>query len=261
MTHEDDQMQGDDRLAEAGQGKGALERAMDLLCMILADQGRSSLSEQAARLGLPLSTVYRLATALRQRGLVAPARRGHFTAGFGLIDMVAALPAEHVLDQIARPVVKRLARALRATVHLGVLDGDMTKYIIKEQGGGAPIFTREGGELEAYCTAIGRVLLANLPESAIEQYLAEAPFIALTPFTVTDPHAIGAMLRQCLADGYAEDDRQSSENLHCVAVAVHGPGGKVVAALSISSVDRAGWPLAQLEKLRAAAAEISDRLR
>lgn len=250
-----------DELAEAGQGKGALDRALDLFCLIISDRGKSSLSELGARLGLPLSTVYRLATALQQRGLVAPAQRGHFTAGFGLLEKVSALPAEQALDQIARPVVRRLARSLRTTVHLGVLDGDMTKYLVKEQGGGAPLFTREGGLLEAYCTAVGRVLLAHLPDRAIEQYLADAPFISLTPHTVTDPGAIGEMLRQCLADGYAEDDRQSSENLHCVAVPVYGPSGRVVAALSISTVDRADWPLAQLDKLRAAAAEISERLR
>lgn len=255
-------MQADrDECDEAGQGKGALDRALDLLCLIISDRGESSLSDQAARLGLPLSTVYRLAAALRQRGLVAPAQRGHFTAGFGLLEMVSALPAEQVLDQIARPVVRRLARALHTTVHLGVLDGDMTKYLVKERGGGVTLFTREGGLLEAYCTAVGRVLLAHLPNRAIEQYLAEAPFIALTQHTITDPGAIGDMLRQCLADGYAEDDRQSSDNLHCVAVPVYGSSGRVVAALSISTVDRADWPLAQLDKLRAAAAEISDRLR
>lgn len=250
-----------DEIGQSTSGKGVLDRALDLLDLIIADRGASSLSEQAAQLGLPLSTVYRLANALVQRGFVAPARRGHFTPGYKLVEMAAALNSEAVLAQIARPVVKRLARSLRTTVHLGILEGDMTKYLIKETVRGSKVFTREGSLLEAYCTAIGRVLLAHLPGPAIERYLAEGPFVALTRHTVINPQAINEILQQCRAEGYAEDDRQSSENLYCVAVPVTGPTGAVVAAMSISSVGRADWPLQHLESLKAAAEEVSRRLR
>lgn len=106
-----------------------------------------------------------------------------------------------------------------------------------DQGAGGrdagALFTRVGMQLEAYCSAIGIVLLANLPLAEREAYLAGGPFVALTHRTIVDP----AMLREELAAarlrGFAIDDEEVAPNLRCMAVSPHTTDGRVLAAISV----------------------------
>jgi DNA-binding IclR family transcriptional regulator len=165
-----------------------------------------------------------------------------------------------ILVDAARPLLRRLARETRATAHLGVFENDMISYVVKEHGGGARLFTREGGQLEAYCSAIGKVLLAHLPDEEREAYLASGPFVALTSRTITDPAVIRETLSQVRSRGFAIDDREIADDLSCVAVPIEGPSGDVMAALSISTAYRDGVKAALMDSLRRCADAVSKRL-
>lgn len=210
-----------------------MDRLLRLLDMLVRDEGRTPLRAHAAALGLPTSTAYRMVQMLRSHGLLVPGERGHYIAGLGLGSLADYSERGAILAASARPLLRRLARECRATAHLGVMEGDMVTYVVKEYGGGTPLFTCEGGQLEAYCSAIGRVLLANLPDSGREAYLSAGPFVPLTSRTVIDPDRIRDLLTAVQRDHYAVDDREIAEDLICVAVPV-GSSNNVLAAISLS---------------------------
>lgn len=212
----------------------AIDRTLLLLSSLVRDGGAHGFAWHAEQLGLPLSTAYRLVGTLRRHGLLTPGTRGRFWPGPAFAEMARTADPVAALAGIARPFIRRLARRRRAIVHLGVWGGDMVTYVVKESGVDVPLFTREGGQQEGYCSAVGRVLLAHLPEAEREAYLGAGPFVALTRRTMTEPDALRALLTEVTRSGHAVDDREIADDLVCVAVPVFGPDGQVVAALSLS---------------------------
>jgi IclR family transcriptional regulator, acetate operon repressor len=93
-----------------------------------------------------------------------------------------------------------------------------------------------GMQLEAYCSGIGKVLLAHLPKAACEDYLAAGPFVALTSRTIVDPDLLRAELANVRHQGFAVDNHEVAEDLRCIAVPLRRPDGEVVAAVSVSQL-------------------------
>lgn len=240
-------------------GAKSLDRALDLFTTVLRDRGRTPLSDLARRHGMPISTAHRLLAAFERQRLLVRGARGRYVAGMGLAELAA--DRRSTLIAASRPLLRRLARARRSTAHLGVLEADMVTYLVKEHGGGAPVFTREMMQLEAYCTGIGKVLLAGLDAAAQARYLAGGPFVALTPQTLTDPALLAQALAEVAARGHAIDNAEMAESVHCVAAPIHDPQGRTIAAISLSSADadpaRTG---ALIQPLRDCAAAIEAKL-
>jgi DNA-binding IclR family transcriptional regulator len=245
-------------------GAASIDKALRLLLHLLeqgaAAPGGAALSVQAARAGIPPSSARRIAATLLRHGLVSRVGHGSYAGGLRLADLAGGMDRRAVLASVSRPLLRRLAAQIGATVHLGVLDGDMMTYLVKEHGGGAPVLTAEMSQLEAYCSGIGKVLLAALPESARECYLLAGDFVALTPKTITDPLCLRAELAGIKRSGHAVDDGEVEDGLYCLAVPVLGPDGGVIAALSASTHQREDNTPARLQRLRDCAAKLSRRL-
>ncbi len=90
-----------------------------------------------------------------------------------------------------------------------------------------------GERVPAYCSGLGKAILANVHRDAVERVLPEH-LEALTPHTITDRRAFLAHLAEVRRRGYALDDEEFMEGVRCVAVPIMGPGGEAVAAVSIS---------------------------
>ncbi|MCG2663414.1 IclR family transcriptional regulator [Brevundimonas sp.] len=238
------------------------EKGLDLLTALVADDGQSALVELAAGIGLPASTAHRFGAALERRGLIARERPGRYLAGPRLVTLLRVIDEGRVLARLSRRALRQLARRCRQTVHMGVLEDDMVTYIAKEAGGSAAAFTRENMQLEAYCTGIGKVLLAALPEGERDRYLSEGPFVALTPHTVIDPKALRQQLDDARHTGWAIDEAEIFDDLKCIASPVRRSDGTVVAAPSVSAPASAFTPQYRQETLaalRETIATIEDR--
>jgi len=96
--------------------------------------------------------------------------------------------------------------------------------------------TRVGAQQEAYCSAIGKVLLAGLTAEGLERYLRQGELVALTERTITDPALFREEIRCVRECDFALDEGETHVHLCCVAVPVRGEAGATVAALSL--VDR-----------------------
>ena len=230
---------------------------------IVGEEGGISLGRICARSGLSSSTAHRILMSLAAQGLIIPAARGSYVVGPALIRLAGAMTPRELLVAVARPRLSRLARACRAHAHLGVFETDMVTYLVRTAFGRRKLFSVEGTQLEAYCSALGKVLLAGLPEQQRERYLAAGPFVPLTANTITDAAALRdelARVRQC---GFAMDNEEILPGLTCLAVPVRDEGGRVHAAISISATAGAppfGALADRLAGLRQVADEIAAAL-
>ena len=240
--------------------EGALDRAIELMISVARTGHHVPISAQASALGIPLSSAYRTVSALMRHGLLAKGKRGHFGPGLGLTALALAAEPLAILSEAARTPLRRLARSTRATAHLGVFENDMVTYIVKEEGGGQRIFTREQGQLEAYCSAIGKVLLAGFEEEALADYLDRGPFVALTEHTDIDPSSIRAKIERVSHQGFAVDNCEVADNLYCVAAPVRGHSCKIVAAISVSQYADLGFKPEPIPLLFDCAVAIERRL-
>lgn len=220
------------------------------------------MSALAAAAGLPLSTAHRLLTGLTHAGFIVPVGRGRYVAGPTLRRL--ARPendANRILVQVAAPILASLSRRTRRVCHLGVLEDGMMTYLIKEGDIQDQTLSRQGMQLEAYCTGLGKALLAHLSEAKRNEYLSSGTFVPLTPRTLTTPATLSAEFERIRRNGYALDVQEIVQGLVCIAVPLQLEG-RVVAAISLVAT-RHGEPVrptAYLERLRAAAAEIEGKL-
>ena len=136
-----------------------------------------------------------------------------------------------------------LAKRTGLTVHLGVFEGDMVTYLVKAAGV-TDVLTQEGMQLEAYCSGIGKVLLAFLPLDEREQYLAGGPFVRLTAH---HPHRSGGSCASSWRTFVATATPRTTARSIQACNASPRPvwvDGDVCAAVSISASDRDGPPAA-----------------
>lgn len=241
----------------------SLTRALAMLEAIIAEGATRSVASIARDLGVPVATAHRQVASLVADGYLARHGRGFHVAGPRLLRLLGQLDEKQVIANCAAPVLHQLAGQLRCVVQFGTLEGDMVTYRIKTGEGAGDLFTRVGMQLEAYCSGIGKVLLAWLPAGDREAYLATGPFPALTARTITEPGALRRELARVREQGYAMDDGEIAEGLQCLAVPICSPDGRVLAAISASrSAAQAAAipPDAILGDMRFAAAGIEDIL-
>jgi IclR family acetate operon transcriptional repressor len=212
---------------------GTFDRAIDLLQAVLNDGGASGIGAIAADLNVPPSSAHRIVALLERRGLLVRAGRGRYRAGLALVATLPPGALDVALTATGRPVLRELAIETGYTAHLGVLRSDMVTYLVKEGAAAGHLFTREAMQLEAYCSGIGKILLAGLPEEALRNYLEQGEFVALTDQTIIDPLRLDDHLRIVRQQGYALDDREIAADLNCLAVPVRRADGRVVAGISI----------------------------
>lgn len=235
----------------------ALGRTLAMLEAVVADGGARGVAALAREQGIPVATAHRQVATLVAEGYLTRLESGRHIAGPRLLGLAARIDQKAMVTAAAAPVLKRLAHNLRCVVQLGTFEQDMVTYRIKAGRGAGALFTRTGMQLEAYCSGMGKVLLAHLPDAEREAYLATGPFVALTPQTITDPAALRTELAEVRTRDFALDRGEIAEGLRCLAVPVRGPDGRVIAAASASRADgRTKDDAAVLALLREAAREI-----
>ena len=213
---------------------GSLKRTLAMLEAVIADDGHSNLAELARKIGMPMATAHRQVTTLVAEGYLMASGRGRHVAGARLLGLLHRLDEKQIIANVAAPLLHELAGRVRSVVQLGTFENDMVTYRIKTGRGANALFTRIGMQLEAYCSGIGKVLLANLPEAEREAYLAGGPFVALTERTIVEPARLREELDAVRIQGFAIDDEEVAPGLRCMAVPLRRSDGRVLAAISVS---------------------------
>jgi DNA-binding IclR family transcriptional regulator len=247
-------------------GAGAVPKALRVLEVVAERERPLSIAEIAATLDLPQPTAHRIVTALERLGFVGrePGRRriveGRRLVGLGLnvLRAGAGSGARHA-------ILAALARKTGESCNLGVMAGINVVYVDRVESQW-PLGLRfePGSEVPPHCTAIGKLLLSQLSEAALEARLANGALTRYTRTTITDVRRLKEELRRIRRRGYSTDNEEFMSGVVCIAVPVCGPrNGQVCAGLAISAAE-ARLTLAGVKRflpdLRRAAARLSRTL-
>lgn len=237
-----------------------LGRALQVLGAFTATHPAMTLSELARRAGLPVSTVHRMAGELVEWGALERGDDGRFRIGLRLWEVAALAPRGQALRERALPFLEDLSQITRENVQLAVREGTEVVFVERIAGTGAvPVLTRVGGRFALTATGVGLALLAHAPVEVQEEVLA-GPAERYTPFTVTDPRELRAMLADVRTNGFAVSDRQVTDDAVSVAAPVHDGRGDVVAAVSLVVRHGSAAPHALAPLVRTSARAISRAL-
>lgn len=223
------------RRRKAPGGNNLVRNAFAILQAFRGSDDWLTSRELSERALLPRSSGHRLILTLEDLGAVVRGPRGRYRPGMLLVSLFQSVGVAQLLRQAGNRVLQNLADELALTAHLGMLEEGMVAYVDKVSSPAAfPPYTRVGSKLEAYCSGLGKVLLAALPPDQLENFILDGDLVALTPHTITDRARLRAELETVRRKGYAVDNREYHADMRCVAVPVRDAQGAVVAALSVS---------------------------
>lgn len=243
----------------------AVQRALDII-ELLCQADELTLTAVAQRLRLPKSSTYVLLNTLHSRGYLAysPATRT-YQVGSRIWEAGQFFQAHRILASQALPEMKAIAAITHETTQLAVLDGREALYLAKVDSlHQLRLVSEVGRRLPARASAIGKVLLAGLPDDEVVSLFADEP--QWEPFTSTTITSLPQLLDQLTAirrDGYALDNQEYTPGVRCVAVPILAAEGSVAGALSTSMASvrwtDASYRLARTQ-LWTAAARVSKAL-
>jgi len=251
------------RTAKPG-GVKVLHKTLDVLEAIKRQASGLGLADVSRSVGVPKPTVYRILSTLEARGYLDRSEEGNYRLAKRFLQLQDDAPLEQLLNRAAQPVIERLVSSCKETVNLGVLDGgDVVVINTVESPQAVRMASKVGNRRHLHSTALGKILLSGMSDAQIIRLVRMRGLPRLTPKTIGSERALLAEIRRVRAQAYAMDDQENELDGRCLAAAVEGPNGQVVAALSISgpmhrmSRSRA---LSFLGELRAACAAISKAL-
>jgi IclR family KDG regulon transcriptional repressor len=213
-----------------------LDRALAALEVLAARSNECSLVELCTTLKLHKSTVHRLMMVLEQHRLVDKnPDTGRYRLGLKLFEFGSKAIGAIDLRRHAKPYLDRLQRELGETVFFCLLDDGQVFYIEKiESQQSVRTGCTVGSRAPAYCTAVGKAMLAELADAEVNEIIRRWGLKAITPNTITTASALKTELRAIRARGYAIDNEEKEPGLRCVSAPVRGDSGKLLAALSVS---------------------------
>jgi DNA-binding IclR family transcriptional regulator len=211
----------------------SLDRALTLVNQLAT--GPKTLDELSGVIGVHKSTTLRLLRTLESHRFVQRDGVHHYRLGTALFDLANLALEERDVRRAAEPALRDLNSRLGHTVHLASYEDGEVIYIDKyESRHQMRMYSRIGRRAPLHCTAVAKILLADLPATALQKVLAGMEFPRLTANTIISPAAYLAELERVRANGYAVDNSEHEDFIHCIAAPIRGARGEVLAAVSMS---------------------------
>ncbi len=244
---------------------GGLAKGLKVIEAFTFDHPRLSISDAAELSGYDRATTRRCLLTLAELGYCAYDGK-YFTVTPRILRLGTGCLASMPLPRIVQPFLDRLSDEIRQSTSVSILDETEIVYVARAaQQRVMSVMLMPGSRLPAYCTSMGRVLLAVLPDAEARETLNASQRIARTPRTETDLTRIMEELARIREQGYAGIDQEVEIGLRSMAVPLTNFHGKVVAALNVG-LALTDEPMADvieryLPALKATQAEISRTLR
>lgn len=221
----------------------SLERGLAVLGCFTAERPMLGITDIANQLGLNKSTTHRYATTLVALGYLEQSSSSpKYRLGLRVIDLgMSALNSLGLRDH-AHPELEELCQRSGYTVNLAVLEGTEIRYIDRvrslrrEQQTKIDLDLHPGAKLPAYCTAMGKVLLAHLPEEELRERIAGmATLSKRAPHTITSKSALSKELTQVREESFAVNNEELTPGLVAIARPVRNEAREVVAAVNMAA--------------------------
>jgi len=225
----------DPSIESPASGVRVLHKTLDILETLRSGRNGLSLSELTSRVGIPKPTVYRIVATLESRGYLDRTSDGNYRLGRKFFERQPEGNGQQALIQAARPAMKNLLDSCKETLNLGIIDGGEVVIIETLE---SPLTVRMSSKIGnrrfLHSTALGKVLLAALPEKDVQRIVRARGLPRFTDNTITTWRALTVELEKVRQQGYAFDNCENEADGRCVAAPIFGPGRSAVAALSIS---------------------------
>lgn len=212
-------------------GVQSVARALDILEVVDAAGGETSLSQISAATGLPMPTIHRIVRTLVDRSYLRQLPDRRYALGTRLIPLGNS--AREGFGARAARELAAVVHEFGETVNLATLDGDQLVYVGQVPSPRAMrMFTELGQHVQPHCRAAGKALLSRLPDDEVRALLDRVGMPAMTPSTITDPDVLIRQLADVRTEGYATEDGEMELGVRCVAVPVPSEQGNFSISLS-----------------------------
>ncbi len=214
-----------------------LDKSLSVLELLLQKGSSMNVTELSEKLGFYPSTIHRILDTLKYRGYVEQdPHTQKYQLGLKALELGMAKLHQMDLVREATPYLKELENQCNETVHLGVLEEGEVLYLAKEESSQTiRMISYVGKRAPLHCTALGKALLAYLPEGERKKMLSKKVLPRLTENTITDKRELEKELGKVREQGFALDREEHEKDVCCVAAPIRNYQGEVIAALSISS--------------------------
>ena len=195
-----------------------------------------TVSEVSHQLKIPKSSAYAILQTLTLRGYVNKGEFDRYSLSLKLFSLGSQLVAGIDLRRSTYSLLKELAEKAQITAHLGVLEGQRAVYVEKiEVIASVRLRTDVGRTLHLHSTAIGKALLAFLPEEEINHILKTLPLPPLTPKTITNAAAFTKELARVRALGYSVNNEENELETRALSAPLFGIEGRPIAAINLGA--------------------------
>ena len=243
----------------------SLARGIAVIRGFSQEQRRLSIAQLSQKTGIPRAAVRRVLYTLGRLGYVGSDDGRHYALQPRLLGLGHAYLSSTPLVIAAQPYLDQVSEAVGESCSLAMLEGDDILYLARSVTSRIISITLNvGSRLPAYCTSIGQVLLASLPDDELDAYLSRVTIRRFTDRTPSSPAALARVIERVRADGHALAVDQLEVGVMSVAVPVRNVVGRVVAGMNViaqtgrrSPADLVGGCLPPLE---AAATALSAQL-
>ncbi len=218
-------------------GDGTVGKALQVLEEVAALGRPVRFGEVLAASDFPKPTLYRLIQTLSSQGMLDhDPETNTYTPGTRLVRLAHSAWRQSSLAQVARPHLEALSALTGETIHLAKLDSAQVLYLDKcnaEQP--VEMYSDAGKVGPAYCTGVGKAMLAFLPEDEAQSLIEQQSFHRFTDHTLTSAEVLTAELTQIRANGYGFDREEHEPTIICVSVPILSQTLRVLGALSVTS--------------------------
>jgi IclR family pca regulon transcriptional regulator len=217
-----------------------LVRGLAILNCFATKQPVRGVSELAEETGMSTSATHRYLSTLVCLGYLQQGRRNEYRLTLKVLDLGLSTLAATTLRDHAHHYLTELCRHSSFTTSIAVLDGPEILYIdrvpgIRHDQRPDDLDLPAGSRLPAYCTAMGKLLLAHLQSTERTRILREMKLTVKTPNTITSKLALRKELRGISAAGFAINDQELALNVHAIAVPIRSADREVIAALNMTA--------------------------
>lgn len=214
----------------------SLARGLAVIRAFAQQPNNQTIAQLSHKTGIPRAAVRRCLYTLGQLGYVAASER-HFSLAPKILALGHAYLSSTPLVASALPFLDQVNAKVNESCSVAVLDEEEIVYVARSSNTTRimAIDLKPGSRLPAYCSSMGRVLLANLPPPSLDDYMAKVKLRPCTERTVTSKEKLLEILARVREQGYAIIDQELEMGLRSIAVPIRDGQGRVVAAMNVGA--------------------------
>jgi IclR family transcriptional regulator, pca regulon regulatory protein len=218
----------------------SLERGLAILAVFTPERPVLGIADIAEMLDISRSTTHRYVITLVALGYLEQGASRKYRLGLRVTDLGMSALNSTGLHEHAHPYLEELRLRTSYSTSLGVLDGTDVLYVdrvrsFRPDQRKIDLDLQPGSRVPAYCTAMGKLLLANLPESEQRDLIAEMKLSKRGPNTITSKKALREELEEIQFAGFAVNDQELARELYAIAAPVRNEARDIIAAVNLAA--------------------------